>query len=32
MADVKFNFCDKDKIFAPAWVSPEGKFHYFIYD
>lgn len=26
MADYKFSFHEKGKIYSPAWMAPEGKF------
>lgn len=26
MADAKFSFQEKGRIYSPAWMSPEGKF------
>ena len=28
MADAKFSFQEKGRIYQPAWMSPEGKFLY----
>lgn len=28
MADYKFSLCEKDKIYSPAWIAPEGLLYF----
>jgi hypothetical protein len=30
MADYKFSFHEKGKLFAPAWVAPEGNIEFIL--